>query len=274
MKNKRLVLLLVLPILAFSVLYGGGYAAQFIRNYNAWTVAGGMPGNGTPPAFPHAGIRECFQAVFEMPYGLYGLGICLALFGLLILVVMRIGFGGGGKLDRERNLVYSEKGTYGTAGFLPEEKMRELLEVVSDVRLTDGIIVGELDGKILALPRNKRGNDHIAVYGASGSMKSRAFCRNAIFQSVKRGDSIICTDPKAELYEDMSEYLRDSGYVVRVFNLVDPEHSDSWACLQEIGGDGTMAQILTDIIIKNTGSLKGDRFWDNAEANRASVAAT
>lgn len=267
MKNKRLVLLLVLPILAFSVLYGGGYAAQFIRNYNAWTVAGGMPENGTPPAFPHAGIRECFQAVFEMPYGLYGLGICLALFGLLILVVMRIGFGGGGKLDRERNLVYSEKGTYGTAGFLQEHKMRELLEVVSDVRQTDGIIVGERDGKILALPRNKRGNDNIAVYGASGSMKSRAFCRNAIFQSVKRGDSIICTDPKAELYEDMSEYLRDSGYVVRVFNLVDPEHSDSWACLQEIGGDGTMAQILTDIIIKNTSSLKGDRFWDNSEAN-------
>lgn len=92
-----------------------------------------------------------------MPYGLYGLGICLALFGLLILVVMRMGFGGSGKLDRERNLVYSEKGTYGTAGFLPEEKMRELLEVVSDVRQTDGIIVGERDGKILALPRNKRG---------------------------------------------------------------------------------------------------------------------
>ena len=54
---------------------------------------------------------------------------------------------------------------------------------------------------------------------------------------------------------------------------MDPEHSDSWACLQEIGGDATMAQILTDIIIKNTGSLKGDRFWDNAEANRASVVA-
>lgn len=157
MKKKRLILLPVLPIIAFAVLYGGGYAAQFIRNYNAWKTAGGMPGNGTSPAFPHAGIRECFQAVFEMPYGLYGLGICLALFGLLILVVMRMGFGGSGKLDRERNLVYSEKGTYGTAGFLPEEKMRELLEVVSDVRQTDGIIVGERDGKILALPQKQTG---------------------------------------------------------------------------------------------------------------------
>lgn len=267
MKKKRLALLPVLPAAAFAVLYGGGYIAQFIRNYSVWKAAGGMPGDGSSPAFPDGGLRECFQAVFQIPYGLYGMGICLALLGLLIVVVMRMGIGSGGKLDRERNLVYSKKGTYGTAGFLSEEKMKELLEVVSDVRQTDGIIVGELDGKILAIPRHKGGNSNIAVYGSSGSMKSRAFCRNAIFQSVKRGDSIICTDPKAELYEDMSEYLRDSGYTVRVFNLVDPEHSDSWACLQEIGGDGTMAQILTDIIIKNTGSLKGDRFWDNAEAN-------
>lgn len=267
MKKKLLLSLPVLPVMAFAVLYGGGYVAQFIRNYRVWKVAGGMPGNGTSPSFPEAGVRECLQAAFQMPYGLYGMGICLALLGLLIVAVMRMGFGSGGRLDRERNLVYSDKGTYGTAGFLSEEKMKELLEVVSDVRQTDGIIVGELDGKILALRKNTRRNGNIAVYGSSGSMKSRAFCRNAIFQSVKRGDSIICTDPKSELYEDMSEYLRDSGYVVRIFNLVDPEHSDSWACLQEIGDNGPMAQTFTDIIIRNTGSLKGDRFWDNAEAN-------
>ncbi len=267
MKKKWLALLPVLPVMALAVLWGGGYIAQFIRNYSVWKAAGGMPGNGTSPSFPEGGIWECFQAVFQVPYGLYGMGICLALLVLLILVVMRLGFSGGGKLDRERNLVYSDKGTYGTAGFLSEDEIKEHLEVVSDVRKTDGIIVGELDSKILAIPKNTRKNGNIAVYGSSGSMKSRAFCRNAIFQSVKRGDSIICTDPKSELYEDMSEYLRDNGYVVRIFNLVDPEHSDSWACLQEIGDDGTMAQIFTDIIIKNTGSLKGDRFWDNAEAN-------
>lgn len=51
------------------------------------------------------------------------------------------------------------------AGFLPEEKMRELLEVVSDVRQTDGIIVGERDGKILALPRNKRGTTILPYMG-------------------------------------------------------------------------------------------------------------
>ena len=127
MKKKQLALLPVLPIMAFAALYGGGYIAQLIRNYRIWEAAGGMPGNGTSPSFPKAGIQECLQAAFQIPYGLYGVGICLSLLGLLVLAVMRMGFGGGGKLDRERNLVYSDKGTYGTAGFLSEEKTKELL---------------------------------------------------------------------------------------------------------------------------------------------------
>ena len=35
----------------------------------------------------------------------------------------------------------------------------------------------------------------------------------------------------------------------------------------EINGSETMAQVLADVIIQNTGSAKGDHFWDNAEMN-------
>lgn len=96
MKKKRLLPLLVLPAAVFAALYGGGYIAQFIRNYSVWTAAGGMPGDGSSPAFSDGGLRECFQAVFQMPYGLYGIGICLALLGLLIVAVMRMGIGAAG----------------------------------------------------------------------------------------------------------------------------------------------------------------------------------
>ena len=51
-------------------------------------------------------------------------------------------------------------------------------------------------------------NRNIAVYGASGSMKSRAFARNMIFQCVARGESLIITDPKSELYERQPLTLR------------------------------------------------------------------
>lgn len=116
-------------------------------------------------------------------------------------------------------------------------------------------------------------NRDIAVYGASGSMKSRAFARNMIFQCVARGknggvgESLIITDPKSELYESMAGYLENEGYTVRCFNLVNPENSDAWNCLMEIDGQETMAQVFSDVIIQNTGSAKGDHFWDNAELN-------
>ena len=61
--------------------------------------------------------------------------------------------------------------------------------------------------------------------------------------------------------------MREQEYTVRVFNLVSPEHSDSWACLSEIKGDELMTQLFCDVIIKNTGDERGDHFWDSAEMN-------
>lgn len=106
------------------------------------------------------------------------------------------------------------------------------------------------------------------VYGSSGSMKTRSFCMNRILQAVIRGESLIISDPKSELYEKSSEYLREQGYCVKVFNLVLPENSDSWNCLSEVEGQELMAQLFVDVIIKNTNSTgKGDHFWDSCEMN-------
>ena len=52
------------------------------------------------------------------------------------------------------------------------------------------------------------------------------------------------------MYEKSSEYLRDQGYTVKVFNLVTPASSDSWNCLAEIKGQELMAQLFCDVIIK------------------------
>ena len=190
-------------------------------------------------------------------------------------MVMRMGFGRKGTYDKERNLTYSDQGTYGTSGFMTDAEMREVLEVVSDITKNRGVILGKLYGKAVCLPEKTRMNRNVAVFGASGSMKSRAYARNVVFQCVKRGESLIITDPKSELYADLCLYLKENSYTVRVFNLINPENSDSWNCLAEIEGNAAedrgdmeiMAQLFSDVIIKNTGSPKGDHFWDNSEMN-------
>ncbi len=255
-----------MPLL-FALLYGGGYAAQFIRNYSEWQRTGGVMGDGSSPPMPSFAIGECFRAMFSFPYGVIGILICIVILGLLIFMVMKMGFGDKGEYDRARNLIYSTKGTYGTSGFMPKKEISEVLDMVGDVKKHGGTILGKIDGKAVCVPRETRLNANLAVYGASGSMKTRAFCVNRILQSAARGESLVITDPKSELYEKTSEYLRAEGYEVKVFNLVTPEASDSWNCLCEIEGEELMAQLFCDVIIKNTGSERGDHFWDSAEMN-------
>lgn len=125
----------------------------------------------------------------------------------------------------------------------------------------------------LCIPEDTRINSNLAVYGASGSMKTRSFCMNRILQATVRGEngageSLIICDPKSELYEKSSEFLRSRGYCVKVFNLVSPENSDSWCCLAEVEGQELMAQLFVDVIIKNTtNNGKSDHFWDACEMN-------
>ena len=264
-RKKLISLLLILPIALAALLYGGGFMAQFIYNYDVWQAGGAA--FGTAPQFPNANFFACIAAVFRWPSGLYGLGSCVAALAALTFGVLHMGQGEGGELDKARNLMYSDKGTYGTAGFLSKREMKDVLDLVPNIRKHPGIILGELDGQVVCVPLKTRFNGNLAVYGASGSKKTRAFCVNMILQSVARKSSLVICDPKSELYEKTSEYLRDQGYTVKVFNLVTPAASDSWNCLSEIEGQELMAQLFCDVIIKNTGSGRGDHFWDNAELN-------
>ena len=151
---------------------------------------------------------------------------------------------------------------------MTEKRKKEILEAASPKKAR-GIILGrEENGDVICLPEDTRYNKHVVIYGASGTMKSRGVIRPAIFQSIRRGESVLVSDPKSEIYTDTVELFRKHNYTVRVFNLVQPEFGDSWNAMFNLNGDTLMAQILTDIIIANTkGDNKGDHFWDNGEAN-------
>ena len=210
----------------------------------------------------------CLASVFHPPYGVYGVLICIGLLAILLLMVMRMGYSDTGEYDTDRNFIYSAKGTYGTSGWMSRKEMAGVLDLVPDLRKHKGVVLGMLDNKAVCIPENPHINGNLAVDGSSGSMKTRSFCMNRILQAAVRGESLIISDPKSELYEKSSEYLRDQGYCVKVFNLVNPENSDSWNCLSEVEGQELMAQLFVDVIIKNTiNNGKGDHFWDSCEMN-------
>ncbi len=165
----------------------------------------------------------------------------------------------------ERNFKYSDSGVYGTAGKLDSSDIDGYAKINTPQK-AEGTILGQLDKsgkKLINTDMKSRMNKHVAVFGCSGSGKSRGYARPFIIQTVKRRESVIVTDPKGELYESTAQYLKDNGYIVRVFDLVHPDKSDGWDCLKELRGDEIRAQIFASVVIQNTGTGKGD-VWDNA----------
>lgn len=189
--------------------------------------------------------------------------VAFLLFGVVAgLIVWR---GSGKEAYDERNFEVSSKGTYGTAGFMDEEERAQVLQSEKSFEKVDGVIFGRnlQDEKIISLPVESRLNRNFAVCGSQGSMKSRAFARVMALQCIRRGESIYLTDPKSELYEDLSFYFRESGYTVKQLNLIQLEHSDAWNCLGEID-DGSLIDVFCDVVIRNT-TDKFDHFYDNTE---------
>lgn len=246
-----------------ALLYLGGMLGQLLDHYSAWQNAGGLAGQASIAAIDWNPIT-CYRTAFSLS-GLKGTGLLL-LIGISITAYVKLHDRFGSKNYDPRGFSLSKDGTYGTASWMTEKELKEVLEI-KDPDKADGIILGELHGNAVCLPKDTRLNRHIAIFGASGTMKSRAVIRPAIFTAIKRGESAVITDPKGELYSDTAELFRKNGYEVKVFNLVTPQHGDSWNCMSDLNGDTLLAQVLTTVIIGNTSEGKGDHFWDNGEGN-------
>ena len=207
--KKRTAGIVIAAILGCAaLLYLGGMLGQLLTNYAAWMQADGLSGEaGMEPVSWNPLV--CFPMAFTAN-GLKGmLGMLLVATGVFAYIKLHDRF--DGKSYDPRGFTKSKTGIYGTASWMEENEMRDVLEI-APVDKAEGTILGEYKGKAVCMPKDTRLNRHIAIFGASGTMKSRAIIRNALFQAMRRGESVIITDSKAELYADTSELFRQNGY--------------------------------------------------------------
>lgn len=112
--------------------------------------------------------------------------------------------------------------------------------------------------------RKTRRNCNTVIIGGSGTGKSRFEVKPNAMQA---NCSYVFTDPSGELLESLGCFFVDEGYDVRVFNLVEMEHSSCYNPFHYIR-DQKGVYSMINALIKNTtpkGSSTNDPFWEKAE---------
>jgi len=111
------------------------------------------------------------------------------------------------------------------------------------------------------LPVDKRGNINVLVVGGSGSGKSASYSIPNAYQML---GSYVFTDPKGELYDKTSGFLKQNGYEIKVLNLVNPANSDGYNPLMHISSEIDVDVIANTIVKgqKSEGS-NSDPYWDD-----------
>lgn len=263
-KVEKLVLLFCFSFLV-SLFPAGCIAKVFVGEWNA-------------------GLLRGFVLALTTGYGIVTALVfaCAITFVIIRFSVNNTDLNATKEVD-DRGVATSMAGTYGTARWMNETEAKKVYEV-GPVENVTGTILGQFtqDGEeVIALPFEPTGNRNLILIGPPGSGKSFGYVRTAVFQSIVRGESVVVTDPKGEIHNDMRKLLESRGYKVKVFNLINLDLSNAWDCVQEIydpiTGNIDDQRVITfcKTVIANTGggaNSKGDPFWESSEENLFRVA--
>ncbi len=138
-----------------------------------------------------------------------------------------------------------------------DRKYRDRKHPDRNVILTQHLQMG-LNGK------QHRRNLLQIIIGGSGAGKTRFLVKPNVMLA---NASYICTDPKGEIVRAVGPLLLKHGYVLRVFDLVDPAHSDCYNPFRYIRKDADVFRLI-DNLIKNTtpkNAANNDPFWEKSE---------
>ena len=118
------------------------------------------------------------------------------------------------------------------------------------------------------------GESHSLVVGATGSGKTTMIINPLVNLLAKKGESMVISDPKGEIFEKNGEMLKDLGYNVIVVNFRDPKNGSCWNPYTlpykyyKEGNKDKANELLNDMAINIASDEKtDDPFWTNSAAD-------
>ncbi len=120
------------------------------------------------------------------------------------------------------------------------------------------------------------GEYHTLVIGATGSGKTQDTILPTIKVLAKKGESVVVTDPKGEIYEKAGGLLKKKGYNLILLNFRSPQNGNTWNPLElpyrlfKEGNQDKSIELLDDLalnILYDETNANSDPFWEKTAAD-------
>ena len=174
-----------------------------------------------------------------------------------------------------KNFSYNPDKLYGDAGFRGEEDRKQYDERYVDhgkyidpitkepVETADPNMIASNDTKLSINDRKTFRNNNFLILGGAGTGKSRFVIKPNLLQE---NCSYVVTDRSGEIIVSCGKVLSDHGYKIKIFNLSNMGHSNTYNPFNYIRDEAGVLMVI-DCLIKNTTGKneKGDQFFTNSE---------
>ncbi|MEG0909795.1 MAG: type IV secretory system conjugative DNA transfer family protein [Bacilli bacterium] len=120
------------------------------------------------------------------------------------------------------------------------------------------------------------GEYHNLVIGSTGSGKTQTIVKPMVNLLARKGESMIITDPKGEIYKYSANYLKKKGYKIIVLNFREPQNGNAWNPLTlpykyyKSGNVDKATELLDDValnILYDASNKSDSGFWEKSAAD-------
>ena len=174
-------------------------------------------------------------------------------------------------------ILFKGKSSDGYSKWSTEKDIKSQPDVVKVIPQSDA-----LDAAGIPLINNGKemyvdnGEYHNLVIGSTGSGKTQTIVKPMVNLLAKKGESMIITDPKGEIYKYSANYLKKKGYKIIVLNFREPLRGNSWNPLTlpfkyyRSGNQDKAIELLDDValnILYDPSNKSESDFWEKSSAD-------
>ena len=179
--------------------------------------------------------------------------------------------------DKEKGVgfTFKKKESDGYSHWANEKEIKAQLKMVrvTDEKMKYGGLPLINNGKEIYVDD---GESHSLIIGSTGSGKTQYMVLPAVKILARKGESMIITDPKGEIYEETAEMLKEKGYNIVLLNFRDPQKGNAWNplylpySLYKEGNVDKAIELLDDLaanILYDEKAQNQDPFWEKSSAD-------